>query len=74
MYIKNALDRGGGIFKAILIVSAAAALTLSSQSCKEGALNGIEKLSHFVEPSHELLVQGGVVQNGIHHSCVAHIP
>lgn len=51
MYLKNALDRGGGIFKAILIVSAAAALTLSSQSCKEGALNGIEMCLRVLIPS-----------------------
>ncbi len=51
MYLKNALDRGGGIFKAILIVSAAAALTLSSQSSKEGALNGIEMCLRVLIPS-----------------------
>lgn len=51
MYLKKALDKGGGIFKAILIVSAAAALTLSSQSCKEGAINGIEMCLRVLIPS-----------------------
>ena len=51
MYIKNALDKGGGIFKVILIISAAAALTLSSQSCKDGVINGIELCLRVLIPS-----------------------
>ena len=51
MYIKNALDRGGGIIKALLIICAAAALAMSSQSCKEGTLNGIELCLGVLIPS-----------------------
>ncbi len=51
MYYKNVLDKGGGIFKALIIISAAAALTVSSQSCKEGVTNGIELCLGVLIPS-----------------------
>lgn len=51
MYLKNALDKGGGIFKGLLIIAAAAALTLSSQSSRECVKNGVELCLGVLIPS-----------------------
>lgn len=51
MYLKNVLDKGGGIVKILLIASAAAALTLSSQSSKDGVKSGIELCLGVLIPS-----------------------
>lgn len=51
MLIRKAVDRGGGVFKALLILSAAVAMTLSSESCKEGVESGIELCLRVLIPS-----------------------
>lgn len=51
MQFQKAIDRGGGIFRALLILSAAAAVTLSSESCKTGVESGIELCLRVLIPS-----------------------
>ena len=49
--MKKALDRGGGIFNALLITAAASALTLSSESCRSGVEKGVELCLKVLIPS-----------------------
>ena len=51
MMLIKALDRGGGVFKALIIAAAALALTFSSESCKNGVENGVELCLRVLIPS-----------------------
>lgn len=51
MMLINALNRGGGVFKALAIAAAATALTFSSESCKSGVENGVELCLKVLIPS-----------------------
>ncbi len=51
MFISKAFDKGGGLFRALLIASAATALTLSSESSKTAVANGTEMCLRVLVPS-----------------------
>ena len=51
MMLIKALNRGGGVFKALVIAAAAVALTFSSESCKNGVENGVELCLKVLIPS-----------------------